>query len=329
MRSCPSCRREVPSGALVCPWCGRGVAGPGGPPGDGPFGAGALAFSHAGRRFVLGWGPDFFGIWDRARPGHPVATFPRTDEGWVQAWTTFVSWEPEPVEVPRPALRPDTAEARGFLPAGTRARAASALVGLVGLLSAVGAVLQATHLSVLSRFRAGDATRAAVRASEGRLTTLEGLAALALLGAGLAWLLWQHRAHANLRALGARGLRFTPGWAVGWWFVPLANLFMPYLAVRELWRASVAGARHEGRTSGLLVPAWWGTWLGGNLLSVVGVAVGEEDRVATLMARSGWFAASDAAVAVAAALAVAVVWTVEAAQGRWRRAQVAEPARPA
>src|SRR5687768_18623297 len=32
--------------------------------------------------------------------------------------------------------------------------------------------------------------------------------------------LWIHRAHANLRDAGVGGLEFTPGWAVGWYFIP-------------------------------------------------------------------------------------------------------------
>ena len=49
--------------------------------------------------------------------------------------------------------------------------------------------------------------------------------------------MWIHRAHANLREAGVDGLEFTPGWAVGWFFVPIAQLFKPFQAMRELWAA--------------------------------------------------------------------------------------------
>ena len=58
----------------------------------------------------------------------------------------------------------------------------------------------------------------------------------------IAWCVWQHRAHANLWAFARSGLRFTPGWAVGWWFVPIASLWKPFEAVRELWKASDPGS---------------------------------------------------------------------------------------
>src|SRR5688500_9582042 len=32
--------------------------------------------------------------------------------------------------------------------------------------------------------------------------------------------MWIHRAHANLRDAGLDGLEFSPGWAVGWYFIP-------------------------------------------------------------------------------------------------------------
>jgi hypothetical protein len=48
---------------------------------------------------VLGYGADLFGIWDRQAPGSPAETFPRTDEGWRNAWVRFVNLEPNNVPV--------------------------------------------------------------------------------------------------------------------------------------------------------------------------------------------------------------------------------------
>src|SRR5262245_55618296 len=42
-------------------------------------GEGAVAFSHSGERYVLGWGEDFFGIWDRNVVGGPTMRLPRPD----------------------------------------------------------------------------------------------------------------------------------------------------------------------------------------------------------------------------------------------------------
>jgi broad specificity phosphatase PhoE len=42
----------------------------------------------------LGYSADAFGIWDRQSPEQPSERFPRTDEGWRQAWLRFVALEP-------------------------------------------------------------------------------------------------------------------------------------------------------------------------------------------------------------------------------------------
>jgi len=67
-----------------------------------PSGA-AQKYTHSGYRYVLGYGEGFFGIWDRQHPSDPTERFPRTDDGWRQAWLRFVAQEPNHVAVPDPA----------------------------------------------------------------------------------------------------------------------------------------------------------------------------------------------------------------------------------
>jgi hypothetical protein len=78
----------------------------------------------------------------------------------------------------------------------------------------------------------------------------------------MAFLMWIHRSHRNLSAFGAQGLTFTPGWAVGWWFIPIFNLFRPFQIVREIWQASdpgmPAGAAWRRAPSSPLIGWWWG-----------------------------------------------------------------------
>jgi hypothetical protein len=60
----------------------------------------AQKYTQSGYRYVLGYGEDFFGIWDRQNPNVPTERFPRTDDGWRQAWLRFVAQEPNHVAVP-------------------------------------------------------------------------------------------------------------------------------------------------------------------------------------------------------------------------------------
>jgi hypothetical protein len=59
----------------------------------------ALQYTHSGQRYLLGYGADFFGIWDRGNLGVPVQRYPRTDDGWRAAWQQFATWEPQSSEV--------------------------------------------------------------------------------------------------------------------------------------------------------------------------------------------------------------------------------------
>jgi Domain of unknown function (DUF4328) len=85
------------------------------------------------------------------------------------------------------------------------------------------------------------------------------------------WLVWQHRMTANLWARDPNGLRITPGWAVGWWFIPIANLWKPFQAVRELWKASHGGGAWQSLRTWPVIGWWWAIWM----LSLVHVWFGE------------------------------------------------------
>jgi hypothetical protein len=70
------------------------------PPAETPAaGAEPVTYTHSGYRYVLGYGADSFGIWDRQSSGAAAETFPRTDDGWRSAWIRFVGLEPNHVAV--------------------------------------------------------------------------------------------------------------------------------------------------------------------------------------------------------------------------------------
>jgi hypothetical protein len=52
-----------------------------------------VEFTHTGGRYLLGYGGDYFGIWDRNAPQQPLERFPRSDQGWAAAWQRYSAIE--------------------------------------------------------------------------------------------------------------------------------------------------------------------------------------------------------------------------------------------
>ncbi|MGZ4057361.1 MAG: DUF4328 domain-containing protein, partial [Bacteroidia bacterium] len=57
----------------------------------------------------------------------------------------------------------------------------------------------------------------------------------------------------------------TPGWAVGYWFVPVISLFKPYVIVKEIWDETQAyvlpQAEKKNIAKGYIIGLWWTLYL--------------------------------------------------------------------
>lgn len=73
--------------------------------------------------------------------------------------------------------------------------------------------------------------------------------------------LWTHRANHNARQLGASDMTLMPGWAAGCYFVPPGLFWKPYLAMKEIWQASVDPGEWQGQRGSPLLGWWWTLWL--------------------------------------------------------------------
>ncbi len=87
------------------------------------------------------------------------------------------------------------------------------------------------------------------------------LAVLVFIPTAALFLTWIHRAGSNLQPLGTHGQRFSPGWAVGWWFIPIMNFLRPYQALAEIWRST-------GGWPVAPVTWWWILWLAANSVGI-------------------------------------------------------------
>jgi hypothetical protein len=79
--------------------------------------------------------------------------------------------------------------------------------------------------------------------------------------------MWIYRVAWNARVFaGARNMDFTPGWSVGWYFVPFVNLWKPYQAMKEVWRASANPSQMDRTSVSWWLPLWWLLWLANNIV---------------------------------------------------------------
>lgn len=80
---------------------------------------------------------------------------------------------------------------------------------------------------------------------------------------------WIIAAHKRVRALGARGMTISPGWAVGYYFIPIVNLVRPYTAMKELFRASMSPEHAASQITPGILPCWWALWIINNIIGQI------------------------------------------------------------
>ncbi|HLQ96944.1 MAG TPA: DUF4328 domain-containing protein [Pseudogracilibacillus sp.] len=83
------------------------------------------------------------------------------------------------------------------------------------------------------------------------------------------FLIWLYRAYAHLQQSSVEGLAHSPRWAIGWYFIPVMNLFKPFSVMKELVLASfhaVSNPEHwKLKKAPGYIMVWWLLFLGGNI----------------------------------------------------------------
>ncbi len=92
----------------------------------------------------------------------------------------------------------------------------------------------------------------------------------------IVFLTWFFRMYKNLYLLGREHMRCTPGWAVGYWFIPFLNLIRPIQCVYDIWRAGALEG--EPPVGYALFGWWWAAWIGSSVLAQV-AATGERSII--------------------------------------------------
>jgi heme/copper-type cytochrome/quinol oxidase subunit 2 len=127
---------------------------------------------------------------------------------------------------------------------------------------------------------------------------------------------WLYRASDNLRAFNQWSRPdYSPGWAVGSFFIPFVNLVVPYRAVKEVWQKS--NAPDEALLAEPDPPAffaiWWTFWLLASFAGRISMRLSFDDKVEQSTATKVSIVASALSI-VAALLAYLVVEAIDQKQ---------------
>lgn len=139
------------------------------------------------------------------------------------------------------------------------------------------------------------------------LLTIGGLGQLvAFIATIVAFLMWFHRAAKNATVFEPDTLSFTPGAAVGAFFIPFVNLARPYQIARSIEAAS-------GGTASPVLGAWWGAFIVSNIIGNV------EARIEAVDAAAYVGAVSTIAISIAAFFCARAMFYIEGLQAERAR----------
>ena len=225
---------------------------------------------------------------------------------------------PQPSEMFAPTFAPNVRPVLPYLSGHGRATGTMALLGICIALSAALIVSSLMQIQLLETARGGAVIDpAAATANDQRHGALAIADLLAHLVTAVAFLMWFHRAHRNLPALLATQIQYSPGWAVGGWFVPFLNLVRPCQVMSEIHLGSDPARIHPvGRPySQTMVYCWWTAWIISGILSQISFRVGVgSTEIHTLIATS-WVDVATSLVGIAAGVfAIILMRTIDRAQ---------------
>jgi uncharacterized protein DUF4328 len=201
------------------------------------------------------------------------------------------------------------APSSGFRDPGTLTRSLKLFLYLGIALGALSLASQLLELQLLNDMQAGRSPAPGAEASNDlRQQVIAGLRVVNFVVVIVLFCIWIYRANYNARQLGAADMQFSPGWAVGWYFIPIANLWKPYQAMREIWQASANPALWQHQPRGSILPLWWTFFLLSNFLGNASFRLSlRANTLPDLIVAGAVQAANDVADIVSTAIALVLV----------------------
>lgn len=122
------------------------------------------------------------------------------------------------------------------------------------------------------------------------------------------FVMWIYRANLNVRQLGAKNMKFTPEWSVGYYFIPFLNFWRPYQAMKEIWQASKNPATWQSVERGAILPWWWLFFIVAGMLGNASFRSSlDANKISELLTATGVTIASDVVSIPATIIALILV----------------------
>ncbi|MEU5437960.1 DUF4328 domain-containing protein [Streptomyces sp. NPDC020719] len=133
---------------------------------------------------------------------------------------------------------------------------------------------------------------------------------LAVAATAIVFIVWFHRVRSNADVFAQDVCTRSRGWAIGGWFIPVGNCWIPYTIAKEVWTASTQRAP-DGSWRGVSarpIKAWWTVWVAALVMLRVGSTMEDHAKSAESLQRAtDVLLASDALMLAAALLAIRFV----------------------
>ena len=165
-----------------------------------------------------------------------------------------------PGDRPPPPPPPDLLPPPGSVPTrrvGGIATASTVLVAVTALFGLAYAVMNALAVDDARAYLDGVTTEDEFISAYGGALTVQLLQTLSQVAAGVLSVLWMFRITSNHRDLG-RDSFWGPAWAVAGWFVPPLILYViPFLVLRQMWKASDPGSDWKSSRVPPVIGIWF------------------------------------------------------------------------
>ncbi|WP_405736206.1 DUF4328 domain-containing protein [Streptomyces sp. NBC_01537] len=159
-----------------------------------------------------------------------------------------------------------------------------------------------------------DGAGAVTQADRDRGDALYGVSALlqilTLLATAVVFIVWFHRTRVNAEVFAPHAFTKGRGWAIGSWFVPIGNLFLPRRIAREIWDASTQAAPDGSWRQASQAPLnlWWSLWIASTVLGrIAGNVYDTAEEADAIQQASAVMSASDLLDVASAVFAILFV----------------------